>query len=522
MKTITTERMREIDRLAADEFELPGEELMYRAGHGVAILVERLCDRHHFMDPFIQLVAGRGNNGGDAFVAARILHEDEHDVELLLAGNAAEIRGDALAHFSKMRAAGVPFRELPTRQAWDDAIDDAEPCQILVDGVLGIGVQGPPRGPAAGAIGYINSLADRALVVSIDVPSGLDADTGTAPGDVVTADLTATIGLPKQGMLMPDALPVIGAVEVISLGIPEELTNTLPAGLELLTIADVAPLLPRRARTAHKGDFGHLLAIGGAAGYAGAIALTGRSALRSGVGLVSVWAPQGIVPVVAGAMLEAMTHGGPETEIGSLRADGWNAWIGRLAGFQAVAAGPGLTRHAESAGLVTRLLETVTVPLLLDADALHGFAGRPEALRQAAGPVVITPHPGEMARLLGWTVAEVQADRFVAATRAAELTHAVVVLKGAGTLVAAHDSPPLYVNLNGNPGMAAGGMGDALTGLIGGFLAQGLAPFAAACAGVFVHGLAGDCAAAHQSQAGLTAGDLIDEIPNVMRDIQGR
>lgn len=521
MKTITTERMRELDRLAADEFELPGEELMYRAGHGVAILVERLCDRHHFMRPFIQLIAGRGNNGGDAFVAARILHDDEHDVELLLAGNAADIRGDALAHFSKMRAAGVPFRELPTKEAWDDALDDAEGCQILVDAVLGIGIQGPPRGPAAGAIGYINALAEHALVVSIDLPSGLDADTGTAPGEVVTADLTATIGLPKQGMLMPEALPAVGTVEVISLGIPDELTNTLPAGLELLTVADVSPILPRRTRTAHKGDFGHLLAIGGAAGYAGSIALTGRAALRSGTGLVSVWAPQGIVPVVSGAILEAMTHGGPQTEIGSLRADGWNAWLGRLADFQALAAGPGLTRHAESAKLVARLLETVTAPLVLDADALFGFAGRPEELQQAAGPLVITPHPGELARLLGWTVAEVQADRFVAATRAAELTHAVVVLKGAGTLIAAQDTP-LFVNLNGNPGMASGGMGDALTGLIGGFLAQGLAPFAAACAGVFVHGMAGDCAAAHQSQAGLTAGDLIEEIPNVLRDIQGR
>ncbi len=522
MKTITTGGMREIDRLAADEFELPGKELMQRAGHGVAVLVERLCDRHHLMNPFIQLIAGRGKNGGDAFVAARILREDGHEVELLLAGNATDIRGDALAHFSKMRAAGVPFREITTKEAWDEALDEDEMCHILVDGVLGIGIHGPPRGPAAGAIDYINALSVHALVVSIDVPSGLDADAGTAPGAVVTADLTATIGLPKKGMLMPEALPLVGAVEVIPLGIPDELIKTLPTGLELLTISDVAPNLPRRARAAHKGDFGHLLAIGGAAGYAGAIALTGRAALRSGAGLVSVLTPHGVVPLVAGTMLEVMTHGGPETETGSLCADGWNLWIGRLAEFQAVAAGPGLTRHAESAKLVDHLLKTVTVPMVLDADALFGFAGHPEKLQQAAGPVVITPHPGELARLLGWTVEKVQAGRVAAATRAAELTHAVVVLKGAGTLVAAHGTPTLFVNLNGNPGMATGGMGDALTGLIGGLLAQGLAPFAAACAGVYVHGLAGDCAAAHHSQAGLTAGDVIEEITNVLRDIQGR
>jgi NAD(P)H-hydrate epimerase len=521
MKAVTTEQIRALDQAAIEEYEIPGEELMQRAGRGVAGLVGFLADRARFDEPFIQLIAGRGNNGGDTFAAARFLREDGFDVEVLLAGAASEVRGDALRHLGKMRSAGVELHELPTHEDWDDEIANPASVQILVDGVLGVGVKGPPRGPVAGAIHYINNIAENALVVSIDVPSGLDADTGTAPGEAVVADLTACIGLPKVGLLRPEGLGHVGNAFVVPIGLASELVDAAPSSLDLITDWDLKPLLRRRRRDAHKGDFGHVLVVGGAAGYTGAPALAARGASRVGAGLVSALVPAGLVSVVAGGMPEVMTHGGPETETGSLAAGGWAGWRDRLAAFQAVACGPGMTRHRDTAEWVEHLLAECRAPLVLDADALNVLEGRATRLRKAAGPVVITPHPGELARLLGSTTAQVQADRHAAAREAAERTGAVVVLKGAGTLVAA-PGRTLAVNLTGNPGMAAGGMGDVLTGMLAGLLAQGMPPFEAACTAVYLHGSAGDVAALRRSQAGMTAADVIDEIPYAFRDITAR
>ena len=518
MKAVTAERMRELDRVTIEEYEVPGEELMQRAGRGVAGIVGYLADRVRLEEPFIQLIAGRGNNGGDAFAAARCLREQGFDVEVLLAGSASEVRGDALRHLGKMRGAGVELHELPTKEEWDEESESADPGQIIVDGVLGVGVKGPPRGPIAGAIHYINQVSDHSLVVAIDVPSGLDADTGDAPGEVVVADVTATIGLPKIGLLLPVALPYVGTVSLVPIGIPPEVVQRASADLELITDWDLKTVLRRRQRAAHKGDFSHVLVIGGAAGYTGAPGLAARAATRSGAGLVTALVPGALVPALAGNMLEVMVHGAPETETGSMAASVWAAWRERLREFSAVVIGPGMTRHRDTAALVETLLRECRAPLLLDADALNVLEGRADRLASAAGPVVITPHPGELARLMGCTTQQIQADRHGAARAAAERTRAVVVLKGAGTVVAVRGAP-LSVNLTGNPGMAAGGMGDVLSGLIGGLLAQSVPPLAAACAGVYLHGSAADGVAGRKSQAGLTAGDVIDELPYAFRDI---
>jgi NAD(P)H-hydrate epimerase len=264
-----------------------------------------------------------------------------------------------------------------------------------------------------------------------------------------------------------------------------------------------------------------VLVIGGATGYAGAAALAARAASRSGAGLVSVLTPRPVYPLVASGALEAMAHPGEETETGSLSLRAWESWRKRLTDFDAVAVGPGMTRHADTAGWIRSLLMECRRPLLLDADALNALEGSPELVARAQCPVVLTPHPGEMARLLGCGAAEVQADREGAAEQLAKRTKAVVVLKGAGTIVA-QEGRPLHVNMTGNPGMASGGMGDVLAGLIGGLLAQGIPPFDAACAGVFLHGRAGDNAAWRLSQAGLTANDLIEDIPFMFREVMAR
>lgn len=521
MKAITTAQMRELDKIASEEFEIPGVELMRRAGRGVASVVAYLAERTHMGDTFVQLIAGRGNNGGDVFAAATFLHEEDFEVEVLLAGSASEVKGDALRHLSKMRAAGIPLVELPTKEAWENAIHDAGSGEIIVDGILGIGINGPPRGPIAAAIHYINTIASDNLIVSIDVPSGLNADTGEAPGEVVKADLTATIGMPKTGLLMPKAIPYVGSLEVISIGVPVELTSHYVCNHELITGWDVRRCLPQRPRNAHKGLYGHALVIGGSIGFAGAPALVARAVARTGAGLVSALVPHPLYSIVASASLEVMTYPATATETGSLSDKDWSHWKKRLLDFDAIIVGPGMTRHADTALWVRNLLNESRRPLVLDADALNAIADTPTLIARAKCPVVITPHPGELARLLKCSTDEIQNDREGAARQAALLTQAVVVLKGAGTIVVQKDGP-FHINLTGNPGMATGGSGDVLAGIIGGLLAQGITPFDAACSGVFLHGRAGDSAMWKKSQAGLIASDILEEIPTVLREVMAR
>ncbi|MFC1461261.1 NAD(P)H-hydrate dehydratase, partial [Verrucomicrobiota bacterium] len=288
--------------------------------------------------------------------------------------------------------------------------------------------------------------------------------------------------------------------------------------------SDLGPLFLRRPRRSHKGSYGHVLMIGGASGYSGAIGMAARAATRSGAGLVTAVVPQGIVPVVSGTVPEAMIHGAAETEIGSVASDCWPVWRDRLDEFSALLVGPGMTRHNETRNLVTQILSDCTVPVVIDADALNVFEGRLDDLGRCCRsecPLVMTPHPGEMGRLTGRSTDEVQADRFAVARDVAEKTGAVVILKGWGTVVA-EQGQTLNVNMTGNPGMATGGMGDVLAGLLAGLLAQGLKPFDAARAAVYLHGRAGDEAAWETTESCLTAGDVIDSIPYAFRHVTMR
>ena len=518
MKVISVAQMRELDRRASEEFNIPREELMDRAGDGVAEIVERLADLGGFRRPFILLVAGRGNNGGDAFAAAYYLKNDGFDCEVWIAGAKGEIKDDALKHLSRARQAGVPIHDLPTKEDWDTA--ESVGADIIVDGVLGVGASGPARGPAVGAIQFINACRPESLVVSIDVPSGLNADTGQTEGEAVLADITATIGLPKLGLVEPVALEHVGVLDVVDIGVPPQVVAELPVETELALIHrnDLAPLLPRRRRGAHKGDFGRVLLIGGARGYSGAITLAARAAIRGGAGLVKVAVPHSIAATVAGQALEAMVFGLEETEVGSLSSAAWKGIEELLEEADAVLMGPGLTSHKDSFLLVRNLVRASEVPFLLDADALNTLEGQPHLLAKSRAPMVLTPHPGEMARLFGQTVEQVQSDRRGMVVAAAKYTGATVVLKGAGTLVAQSDHP-LAVNLTGNPGMATGGAGDVLAGLLVALLGQGLKPYDAARLAVFLHGSSGDHIAWRKSQAGLSAGDLAEEIAYVFRDL---
>jgi NAD(P)H-hydrate epimerase len=521
MKVVSSAQMRELDRRTIEEFDVPGEELMRRAGEGVAHILRSLAAMSGCSRPVVHVLAGRGNNGGDGFVVARLLKEEGVDVTVWLAADPDTIQGDARTHFVRMKSAGVPLNVLPTLQDWESLQAGGLGGDFLVDGILGIGISGPPRGPAAGAISCINAFSDRSVVISIDVPSGLDADSGAAPGAVVRADVTATMGLPKAGLIQPAAVEWVGSIEVIDIGLPDELIRGVSSPVEMIAAADLLGLMPRRRRAAHKGDFGRVLILGGSSAFPGAAALAVRAAVRSGVGLVTALVPEPVAGVAASAEPGAMVRAARATPEGSLLASCLEDAGLRLADYDAILIGPGLTLHPESARLVQRVLDDGSQPLVLDADALTLCAQQPDLLQQSRHPRVLTPHPGEMARLRGCAVSGVQSDRFRVAAEESARFGATVVLKGAGTLVA-HAGRPLAVNATGNPGMARGGMGDVLAGFLAGLAAQGLDLYDASRVAVYAHGRAGDCASWRLSQVGMSVDDLIDELPFAMKEVAPR
>lgn len=499
MKTVSAAEMRELDRRTI-EAGASGEELMRRAGQGVAeIAGDILAGRG---GKSVLLIAGTGNNGGDVFAAAAILADSDFNIEVWLCGSQNRIKGDAQLHLKKMIRAGIIPKEV---RSANDLLPETAP-DLIIDGLLGTGTKGAPRGFMAPLIEWINAESQYACVLSIDIPSGIDTDTGTAEGAAVKADITVTIGLPKTGLIRPEALPHTGSVEVVDIGIPQEFIEDTEGCEEAALIDRSDIFLPRRERSSHKGTYGHVLLIGGSKGFTGAIAMAARAALRSGAGLVSVLTPEDVYPIVAQACgPEVMVHPFPVPENPTV--DFSNRWKK----ITAVLAGPGLGQRTE---LIDRLLETCPVPLVLDADAL---CIAPEKIAAAECPVVLTPHPGEFTRLFGVPVT----DRWMQARHAAETTGKTIVLKGAGTIVA-QTGHKLAVNLTGNPGMATGGSGDVLAGLLTGLLGQGMQPFEAAMTAVYLHGTAGDIAAYDFTQSGLTATDIIEALPDAFRLIQTR
>ncbi len=502
MKTVSAAEMRELDRRTI-ESGTPGEELMRRAGQGVAdIAGDVLASRGGHS---ILLIAGTGNNGGDVFAAATSLSETDLDIEVWICGSQSHIKGDAQLHLKKMTRAGIIPKEVRSAndlspKTWPD---------LIVDGLLGTGSKGAPRSFMGPLIEWINNEAQHAFVISIDIPSGIDADSGIAAGPAVKADLTVTMGLPKTGLIRPEALPYVGTVETVDIGIPLEFIEDTEGCEEAVLIDRSDLFIPRRERDSHKGTYGHVLLIGGSKGFTGAIAMAARAAVRSGTGLVSVLTPEEVYPIIAlAAGPEVMVH--PFSNSGSvpkLFSKHWNK-------CSAVLIGPGLGRSNETLALVEALLETCGVPLVLDADAL---CVAPEKIAAAKCPVVLTPHPGEFERLFGRPVTE----RWTQAKEATYKTGQTIILKGSGTVVAAKGKK-LAVNLTGNPGMATGGSGDVLAGLLTGLLGQGMETFDAAMTAVYLHGIAGDIAAHDCTQSALVATDIIEALPDAFRFLQSR
>ena len=514
MRLVTRKEMRELDRATIEDFGTPSLTLMERAGRGVMRAI-----RDHYPDlagvPCLVL-AGSGNNGGDGFVVARHLREHGADVTVFALAPEPAMSPDARAMRARYAALGASVYGLAEPAARRlPAI--AEASELIIDALLGTGATGEPRHPLAEVIAIIQAARARgAHVIAIDVPSGLDADTGALPGACVEADLTVTLGFAKVGCYVDPGREAVGELEVVDIGIPSEAAGRLPERYRLLDAETAAELLPPRARSDHKGRFGRLLVIGGSVGFLGAAGLAGIAALRAGGGLVTVAVPESLADVLAAKAPETMTLGLPETGRRTLSVRAVDEALAAAEGADAVALGPGLSREPETAELIRWLVRKIERPLVLDADGLNAFAGRLDELRSAGGPVILTPHVGEMARLVGLDPESVENRRLTLPTEVARETGQVVLLKGSPSVVAAPDQPAVLCE-RGNPGMATGGAGDVLTGIILGFLGQRLTPYDAAAMGMVVHAAAGDRVAARLGEAGVIAGDLVSEVPAVLR-----
>lgn len=502
--------MRAVDRDATTRLRVPGLILMENAGRGVADIVAR--ERPRLQGLAVRVVCGSGSNGGDGFVAARHLRNRGADVRVLLALPTSKIIGDSATFLSILQAMGdIPIEDLSARDdaaAWDAALGGAA---VVVDALFGTGFHGSPAGVPAAAIGGMNRAA--ALRVAVDLPSGMEADTGAARGAVVNADLTATMGARKLGLVIDPDAPV-GRLEVVDLGVAIEATAVMGPFVHWIDREAAFGRLPARAPSSHKGASGHLLLVAGSAGRTGAALLASRAALRAGAGLCTVASTGAGQTALDAKVVETMTAAFCDGD--DAGADAYDRIAALATRMQAVAIGPGIPTGPGMGAVVERAAADLDRPMVLDADALN-LLGRSAGalLRAARAPRVLTPHPGEMARLSGRSTAEVQADRLGVARALAAETGAVVVLKGARTVVAEPDGTA-YVNPAVNPALATAGSGDVLTGVVGALLARGVGPVDAAIAAVFLHGLAGEAAAARLGGGNLLAGDLPEAIAEVM------
>jgi NAD(P)H-hydrate epimerase len=510
LPVFTASEMRALDARAVADLGIPGPTLMENAGAGAAALVARRFAP--IRGRRVVVVCGKGNNGGDGFVVARHLRSRGASVRVFLVGRREEVQGDAARALRRWRGG---LAEVTTAAGIDALQAALAGAALAVDALLGTGLTGPARGQVARAIEALNAAG--APVLALDLPSGLDSDRGSPIGPAVRAVATATFAGHKRALVQEPAAALAGDVTVVPIGIPD---LEVRRGIQtfLLEASDIRAHFPPRAADSHKGSFGHLLIVAGSLGKTGAAALAARGALRGGAGLVTVATAASQQPIVAALGMEHMTEPLAETAAQSISAKARERILELAAGRDAVALGPGLSQDPETQELVRRLVVEVTRPMVIDADALSALAGHLELLRRAPAPRLLTPHPGEMARMLGIPVAAIQDDRVETVRRLCRERAVWCVLKGARSVIG-EPGGRVSVNPTGNPGMASGGTGDVLTGLAGACLARGLAPAAALESAVFLHGLAGDLAAGDRGQDGLIAGDLVEALPRAIRSL---
>jgi NAD(P)H-hydrate epimerase len=513
MLLATASQMRQADQTTIQTIGLPGIVLMENAAQGACRVLAQ--EYGPLAGLSIAALCGRGNNGGDGLAMTRILAGQGARATAYLLARAEDLTGDAALNLAVARACGAPVVEIPDEATFEKHRAAISGHDLYLDAILGTGLNAPVRGRQALAIALLNSL--ERPVLAVDIPSGLDADRGVPLGAAVRADHTATFGLVKLGLACEPG-DHVGQLHLVEIGIPPQVLAGLGCAAWLLETSEVAALLPPRPAGAHKGGFGHLLVVGGGPGKTGAPCLAALGGLRAGAGLVTAALPRDLNLVAELKLTAAMSQPLPQTSQGGLSLQSLPVLLDLARARQAIVLGPGLGTEDESRALARQFLAQSAAPVVVDADGLNALAGvlAPGAI--AAPQAILTPHPGEAARLLAMDTAMVQADRPAAARALAAQSGAVAVLKGARSLVA-HPDGRLWVNPTGNPLLASGGSGDVLAGLIGGLMAQGLSALDAARAGTYLHGLAADLAQTDHGQRGLMAEELTDWLPKAFREV---
>jgi len=516
MRVLNAAQMREADRRTIQDIGIPSLVLMENAGRqAVAAMEAAFAD---LTERRVAVLCGRGNNGGDGFVVARTLIQRGVDVSVFLIGQVSEVRGDARTNLEVLGRLGLTVVEISDSQAWELHFSEISDCTLIVDAIFGTGLNAPIAGLLETVVADVN--ASGIPVVAIDLPSGLSADSHEPIGDSIDAAMTVTLAAPKLALVLPPSETRAGDIVIADIGIPSEVIDTLDGPrVELLTRSAMRELIAPRTPDSHKGDFGRVLIIAGSRGKTGAAHLAGIGALRSGAGLVTVATPSCCLPIVAAMAPEYMTEALEETADG-LHPDGVERVLDMAR--DVIALGPGIGQGTSTRHFVRALVDRATTPLVIDADGLNALSEDPDKLLGREGrDVIITPHPGEMARLVGMSTAEVQASRLEIARNFAVAHHVYVVLKGHRTVIATPDEK-VFINPTGNPGMATGGTGDVLTGMVAAWLAQLLDAEAACKLAVYLHGMAGDLTEADEGEVAMTAGDLAGHIGDAILELTAR
>lgn len=522
MKIVTAQEMQLLDRKTTEEYGIPGLILMENAGLGV--VAEMI---HRYGPPArkkVVIVAGKGNNGGDGFVVARHLLQRRGQVKVFLLGQKQDVKGDARANLLIYEKIGGILQEIPQPKASQKDLEalrsSLAESDLIVDAIFGTGLTDIRIEPGHTFFQVISLMNESGRpIVSVDIPSGISADTGEVMGTAVKADLTVTFALPKRGHYLYPGSSYRGILKVTDICIPASLIKEAPVSTHLLTLHEIKENLPDRPVDAHKGKFGHVLVIAGSVGKTGAAAMASQAALRIGAGLVTLGVPASLNPILEQKLTEVMTVPLPETNAQTLSLGAEKVLLDLMQDKSVVILGPGLSTHPETQELVRKLLLGIQLPTVLDADGINALVGHVDLLTQVRSRIILTPHPGEMARLLGTTSQRVQGDRLGTAQTFARKYRVWIILKGAHTVIADPEGS-LFINPTGNEGMATGGTGDVLAGMLGGLVSQGLLPLQASKVGVFLHGLSGDLVASQKGTMGMIAGDVTENIPLAIQKVR--
>ncbi|MCE5286433.1 MAG: NAD(P)H-hydrate dehydratase [Pelosinus sp.] len=514
MKAALTKEIRSVDKQAIEEFGIPGVVLMENAGTAVVRQMEKNLGT--LQDKRVCIFAGKGNNGGDGYVIARHLYNKGVKVKVFLLGHKSDVAGDAKINLDILHSIGLDVIEVLESRDWDKVKIGTTFADYLIDALLGTGYKGELSDNMLEAVSIINHSGK--VVIAVDVPSGVNADNGQVVSSAVLADYTVTFSVQKPGLLFYPGAQQAGKVFVEDIGIPAVLSENSAIKQNAVRANEVRSMLMKRHPAAHKGMCGRVAVLAGSTGLTGAAVLASMSAMRAGAGLVTLGVPESLHNIVEVKLTEVMTKPLPEIAGGAIGAKAVPTFCELAAKADVAAVGPGLGQEVETSEALRELIGIIEKPLVLDADALNALSDMPQLLKKTKALAVITPHPGEMARLTGLSVEEINSDRMEVARMSASDWNCIVVLKGAPTVVAFPDGE-VYINTTGNAGMATGGAGDVLTGIIAAFIAQGLSSHDAAVAGVYVHGLAGDIAA-KTGTIGRVAGDIAAALPAAIYGLQ--